>query len=97
MAQKGESIRNKIDFIKVEDDTHTFKLADKLMEGGILCLDFNDCPKEQSERVLDFLAGVNYATDGLVKPMKKNIFLFALKEHYRDPEIKEFISKFSSK
>ncbi|MBP5342650.1 cell division protein SepF [bacterium] len=97
MALKHESFREKIEFITVEDNEHSLKLADKLLEGATLCLDFTNCPKDQSQRVLDFLSGVNYATDGYVRPVatNKNIFIFALKESFKDPEIKEFLNKFS--
>ena len=94
MATSG-SIRDKISFIKIEDNSNTFKYADKLMEGETLCIDFNDCPKEQADGVLNFLSGVNYATDGKVTTISKNIFLFALKEQYKDPDIKNFIAKYA--
>ena len=94
MAQTG-SIRDKISFIKIEDDSNSLKYADKLMKGEILCIDFNDCPKEQAEGVLNFLSGVNYATDGKVTKISKNVFLFAIKEQYKDPDIKNFIAKYS--
>ncbi len=92
---KNNDIISKITFFKVEDDTQTFKLANKLLNGDILCLDFNSCPVNQAERVLDFLAGVNYATDGYVSTLSKNIYLFAIKEDYKDPDLKKFISDYS--
>ena len=92
--KKDNDIVKLIKFSKVEDDSNTLKYADQMLEGIPLCLDFNDCPKDQGDKVLYFLSGVNYSVDGYVKPLGKNIFLFALKEHYKNPSLKAFIQKY---
>jgi len=89
------NLRDQIQFYNVTDNTNTLKYANKLLQGQILCLNFNDCDIEQAKEALHFLCGVNYATDGLVKTLKANIYLFALKEHYRDQSIKKFIQEYS--
>ncbi len=92
--KKDDNIMKIMKFSKVEDDSNTLKFANLMLEGTPLCLDFNDCPKDQGDKVLYFLSGVNYSVDGYVKPLSKNIFIFALKEHYKDPELKAFIQKY---
>ncbi len=97
MARNDGSIMELVQFVKVENDSVATKLADKLMMGEVLCLDFTSCPIEEGKTVLHFLSGVNYATDGMVKPIQKNIFLFGLKEHFKDPRVKDFINQYSRK
>ena len=92
-----ESIKDKIKFYKVEDGEKTLFYSDLLMEGIPLCLDFRDCPEADAQKVLYFLQGVNYATDGYPTVMKKGVFLFATKKDLRDPEVKEFIKDFQEK
>jgi len=89
------NLRDQIQFINITDDSLTLKCANKLLQGQILCLNFNDCEIDKAKEILNFLCGVNYATDGLVKPLKANIYLFALKEHYRDQTIKKFMQEYS--
>jgi len=88
---------SQIVFKKVEDDIHTLDYADVLLSGRPLCLDFTDCPQNQANQMLAFLSGVNYATDGDYKLLKNKIFIFALKEHFREQALKEFIKQYGEK
>ena len=94
MANDTGNIKDKIKFAKVEDGEKTLYYANLLMEGVALCLDFRDCPEEDAKKVLYFLQGVNYATDGLPTVMKEKVFLFATKKDLKDKQIKSFISEY---
>ncbi len=89
-----DSIKDKIKFYKVEDGEKTLTYADLLMQGIPLCLDFRDCPEKEADKVLYFLQGVNYATDGYPTVMKKGVFLFATKKDLKDKDVQEFISEY---
>ena len=90
----NENIKDKIKFYKVEDGDKTLFYADLLMQGFPLCLDFRDCPEEDAQKVLYFLQGVNYATDGFPTLMKKGVFLFATKKDLKDRDVINFIKEY---
>ena len=92
---KKESLMNDMKFISVEDDLKALEYADLLLEGYPVCFDFENCPITQAQTVVTFLSGVNYATDGMYKRIKQKVYLFGLKEHFKDPDIKRFIEKYS--
>ena len=90
----NENIKELIKFYKVEDGEKTLFYADLLMQGIPLCLDFRDCPEDDVHKVLYFLQGVNYATDGYPTLMKKGVFLFATKKDLKDKKVISFIKEY---
>lgn len=85
---------DKVEFYRVEDNGNALKLADKLLFGIPLCLDFRDCPRDDANEVITFLSGVIYSLDGSAKKIQGDIFLFARKIDYRDGSLKEFIDRY---
>lgn len=50
-------------------------IADHLNEGKTVVLNLEECPKETSRRVVDFLSGVAYANGGNMRKVAKNTFI----------------------
>lgn len=50
-------------------------IADHLNEGKQVVLNLEECPKETSRRIVDFLSGVAYANGGNMRKVAKNTFI----------------------
>ena len=90
-----QKIKEKIEYIVVENAEKTMKYADMLMEGRAIIINLKDCPKEEANQMLFFLQGVNYATDGNVIVLGESLFLLATKKDLKDPDIKAFVKYYT--
>ena len=91
---KKESARDRLELISVNDQKDVLKLADKIMCGIPLCLNFEGCVVQTANEVLSFLSGVIYAVDGEIISLKKDVFVFCQKEDYRDVTLRSFIERY---
>ena len=84
----------RVEFISVEDDKTVLELANKIMLGIPLCLNFDECLVEEANQVVSFLSGVIYALDGVIQPLSKKIFLLAQKSSFKDGSLNRFIEQY---
>ena len=63
--------------LKPKSHTEATAIADKLKEGCIVLLDICNLTKEQSHRLIDFLAGVAYVLGGEMIKTNKNTIIVA--------------------
>lgn len=61
--------------VKPERFDEVTTIADHLNEGKTVVLNLEDCQKEISRRVVDFLSGVAYANGGNMRKVAKNTFI----------------------
>lgn len=50
-------------------------IADELMKSHTVLLNFEDTPRDESKRIVDFLSGCAYVSGGKVQRIAKNIFI----------------------
>ena len=63
-------------FQKIDRFGDVGAVADLLNEGKIVILNLETCPDMESRRVLDFLYGVSYANDGIIKRVAGRAYVF---------------------
>ena len=93
MAKEKTAVE-RMEFIKIEEASKIIRCADLMMEGTPICLDFRELKNSDAERCLNFLQGVNYATDGNVVELKDKVYVFATKRDLRDASMKDFIKEY---
>jgi len=91
---KNKKAFDRIEFVMMEEDLDVFKLADKLLKGLPLILNFEDHNDIESNKVITFLSGVTYAIDGEIEQIKDKIFLFASKKDYKDGSLRKFVNEY---
>jgi cell division inhibitor SepF len=92
--KKGKKAFDRIEFILVESDIDVFKLADKLLKGVPLILNFEQLNDIDSNKIITFISGVTYAIDGEIEIIKEQIYLFATKEDYKDGSLRTFVNEY---
>ncbi len=92
--KKPEKAYDRTEFIKVDEETDVFDLADKLMYRKPLILNFEEFDLIESNRFIVFLSGVIYALDGNVEVIRDKIMAFATKEDLKDKSLRKFINKY---
>ncbi|QMS85840.1 cell division protein SepF [Candidatus Xianfuyuplasma coldseepsis] len=85
---------DRIEFILCEPDIDVFKLADKLLKGKPLILNFENQNEIESNKIITFLSGITYAIDGEIEVIKEQIFLFATKQDYKDGSLRKFVNEY---
>ncbi len=63
-------------FQKIDRFGDVGAVADLLNDGKIVILNLETCPDMESRRVLDFLYGVSYANDGVIKRVAGRAYVF---------------------
>ena len=91
---KNKKAADRIDFIMMENDIDVFKLADKLLKGTPLMMNFEKFNIIESNKVITFLSGVTYAIDGEIEMIQEKIYLFATKQDYRDGSLRKFVNEY---
>ncbi len=92
--RKKEKAFNRVEFILCDEDTYIFQLADKLMMGVPLVVNFEEINKIEANKILTFLSGITYAIDGEIEEIRETIFLFATKQDYRDGSLRKFVKEY---
>jgi cell division inhibitor SepF len=90
-----ESTYDKLIFekLKSDDDHYLTSLADKMVEGSPLILNFEPLDIDQANKVVAFFSGVVYAITGEIVHIQEKVFLFANKDVYKDGTIEEFLKE----
>ncbi len=95
MSKKANAY-DRTQFIKVDPTTDAYKLANKLMKGVPLILNFETNDVIESNRIIIFLSGVIYALDGNVEIIREKILAFGTKEDLKDKHLRKFIEEHKS-
>lgn len=91
---KQQTAFDRIEFVLCESDTDVFKLADQLMKGIPLIMNFEQVTDLESNKIITFLSGITYAIDGEIEVIREKIFLFATKQDYRDGSLRKFVKEY---
>ena len=93
MAKKKNAI-DRVEFITMERQVDVMKLANKLLVGVPLIVNYDNYDPIEANKVITFLSGVIYALDGEIEVIQPTIFLFATKTDYKDGSLRKFVSEY---
>lgn len=95
IEEKVVSTYDKIIFEKLntDDDHYLTNLADQMIAGSPLILNFDMLDVDQANKVIAFFSGVVYALTGEIVHIQEKVFLFANKDVYKDGTIEEFLKE----
>jgi cell division inhibitor SepF len=85
---------DKVKFILMDKNVDVYKLANQLLKGRPLIINFEDFSAIEANKIITFLSGVTYAIDGEIEAIKKDIFLFATKQDYKDGSLRKFVNEY---
>ena len=93
MAKNKKAI-DRVDFIIMEKQVDIMKLANKLLRGIPLIVNYENYDHVEANQVITFLSGVIYAIDGEIEIIQPKIFLFATKADYKDGSLRKFVKDY---
>ena len=93
MAKKKNAI-DRVEFITMERRVDVMKLANKLLVGVPLIVNYETYDPIEANKVITFLSGVIYALDGEIAVIQPTIFLFATKDDYKDGSLRKFVNEY---
>jgi len=93
MAKKINAI-DRVEFITMERRVDVMKLANKLLTGVPLIVNYETYDPIEANKVITFLSGVIYAIDGEIEVIQPTIFLFATKIDYKDGSLRKFVNEY---
>lgn len=76
-----------------DDDQYLIGLADQMLEGKPLILNFEPLDIDQANKGIAFLSGVVYAVQGEIVNVQEKVFMFATKDVYDDGTMEEFLKE----
>ena len=79
--------------LQSDEDKYLTGLADKMIKGNPLILNFETLDIDQANKVIAFLSGVIYAIQGEIVNVKERVFMFATKDVYDDGSMDEFLKE----
>lgn len=85
---------DRVKFTKMSDEIDVYDLANSLLKGIPIVVNFEDYNAIEANKVITFLSGVTYAIDGEIESIQRFIFLFATKQDYADGSLREFVSQY---
>jgi len=90
-----ETTYDKLVFEKLssDDDYYLTALADQMIAGFPLILNFEPLEIDQANKVIAFFSGVVYAIKGEIVHIQEKVFLFANKDVYKDGSIEGFLKE----
>lgn len=91
---KTKKAFDRIGFVMMDDNLDVFKLANKLLKGTPLMVNFESYNQIEANKVITFLSGVTYAIDGEIEMIQDKIFLFATKKDYKDGSLRKFVNEY---
>ncbi len=93
MAKNKKAI-DRVEFITMEKQVDVMKLANKLLKGVPLIVNYEEYEPIEANKVITFLSGVIYAIDGEIEVIQPTIFLFATKTDYKDGSLRKFVEEY---
>ena len=91
VIQKSEMIV--FDKLETDDDKYLTSLADQLLDGKPLILNFEPLDIDQANKIIAFLSGVVYAISGEIVNVQEKVFMFATKDVYDDGSMEDFLKE----
>jgi len=91
---KAKKAFDRVEFIVMDKELDIMKIADKLLIGTPIIMNFEEFNEIESNKVLTFLSGVTYAIDGEIEQIQEKIFLFASKTDYKDGSLRKFVKEY---
>ncbi len=92
--QRPMSDRTFFDLVQTADDSYLTSLADKMLSGTPLILNFKPLDVDQANKIVAFLSGVVYAAKGEIVLVQEKVFLFARHDVFEDGSMEEFLKDF---
>ncbi len=74
-----------------DDDAYLTGLADQMMNGHPLILNFDTLDIDQANKVIAFLSGIIYAIKGEIVNVQEKVFMFAKGDVYEDGSMEDFL------
>jgi len=93
MAKHRKAV-DRIGFVTMSKKEDVMKLANKLLKGIPLIINFEEFELIEANKVITFLSGVIYAIDGEIEMIQPLIFLFATKTDYKDGSLRKFVGEY---
>lgn len=78
------------------DDDYLVNLANELINGNPLVINFENLDVDDANKVTAFLSGVIYAVGGKVERIRLRVFLFARTQEFKDGTLKDFIAEYKT-
>ncbi|MBN2300277.1 MAG: cell division protein SepF [Acholeplasmataceae bacterium] len=93
--EEKKMMSDQIIFEKLEndDDAYLTGLADQMLEGHPLILNFEPLDIDQANKVIAFLSGVIYVIKGEIVNVQEKVFMFATSDVYDDGSIEDFLKE----
>jgi cell division inhibitor SepF len=92
--RKNKKAFDKVEFVLCDKDTDIFKLADRLLVGFPLVVNFEEINEIEANKIITFLSGITYSIDGEIEVIREKIYLFATKKDYRDGSLRKFVKEY---
>jgi cell division inhibitor SepF len=89
-----EDAREGMEFLKLVSAAQAQELADKVMAGKPLVVNFEDVDVSEANQVIAFLSGIVYVINGVNLQMQKKVFLFSNSENLEDGSIMDFYNQY---
>lgn len=93
MARNKKAI-DRVEFVVMDKHVDVMKLANKLLKGVPLIVNYEDYNPIEANKVITFLSGVIYALDGEIEVIQPTIFLFATKDDFKDGSLRKFVQEY---
>ncbi len=75
----------------IDDDKRVTQLVDNLKQGNPLVINLSDLELMEANKMLAFLSGACYASEGNIIKINEFTYLFARKVDFLDGSLKEFL------
>ncbi|MFA6678437.1 MAG: cell division protein SepF [Acholeplasmataceae bacterium] len=78
------------------DDDYIVSLANELINGSPLVVNFEKLDIDEANKVIAFLSGVMFAVGGKIERINSRIFLFARAQEFKDGTLKQFVDEYKT-
>lgn len=78
------------------DDDYIVSLANELINGSPLVVNFEKLDIDEANKVIAFLSGVMFAVGGKIERISSRIFLFARAQEFKDGTLKQFVDEYKT-
>jgi cell division inhibitor SepF len=86
--------RDLIEFVKVTSASQALPLADQVIDGTPLVVNFDDLAVSEANQMIAFLSGVVYSINGTNLQMQSKVFLFTADDNLKDGSVMEFYQEY---
>ena len=91
VIQKSEQIV--FEKLSSDEDLYLTGLADLLIKGQPLILNFETLDIDQANKAVAFFSGIVYALSGEIVNIQEKVFMFATKDVYDDGSMEDFLKE----